>query len=270
MNGEAYNYQPKAKVFYRVSEADHVQAAAIAQLARQLHAKRVVVLNDTTAYGESIALMTGRVLKLEQIASSRLTWNPRAISYRALWQKVGKLHPDLVILSGLIENNGGKLIRDKVAVLGPNSSPVRLLGTDGFALEDTIAAAGKAASNGMLVTAPGGTLSDYKTAPAAALRTRMAATVSGPVSTYVFYGAQSAALMLDALGRSDGTRAGLLAEIGKTDIPARKSFLGTRVRFDYYGDIASPAAVSWLRIDGTLKHAGTIKPNPAYVRLAGS
>ena len=86
----------------------------------------------------------------------------------------------------------------------------------------------------------------------------------------MFYGAQSAALMLDALGRSDGTRAGLLAEIGKTDIPAGKSFLGTRVHFDYYGDVANPAAIGWYRLDGSVKHAGTIRPNPAYVRLAGS
>ena len=128
-----------------------------------------------------------------------MSWNPEAKSYKALWQKVGASHPDLVILAGLIEDNGGRLIRDKVAVLGPNNGAVRLLGTDGFAYEDTVAAAGKVASKGLLVASSGGALDDYKTALASSLRARMAATVSGEISSYVYYGAQSAALLLDAI-----------------------------------------------------------------------
>ena len=65
-----------------------MQAAAIAQLARQLHAKRVVVLRHH-GLRRIDSPDDGPGPEAGQIASSRLTWNPRAISYRALWQKVG-------------------------------------------------------------------------------------------------------------------------------------------------------------------------------------
>jgi hypothetical protein len=60
---------------------------------------------------------------------------------RALGSRVvGRRHPDALVFSGLIGQNGGQLIRDKVAVLGPNRG--RAGGTLRFAAE---VAAGPAA-----------------------------------------------------------------------------------------------------------------------------
>ena len=81
-------------------------------------------------------------------------WNPKAKSYTALMEKVAKTEPDAVLLAGLTEENGARLIKDKVAVLGPNSGAVKLLAPDGFAQQSTIDLAGSA-SKGMFASVPG-------------------------------------------------------------------------------------------------------------------
>ena len=63
-------------------------------------------------------------------------------------------HPDAVLLAGLTEENGGRLIKDKVAVLGANNGMVKLLAPDGFAQQSTIDLAG-AAAKGMFASVPG-------------------------------------------------------------------------------------------------------------------
>ena len=61
-------------------------------------------------------------------------WNPKASSYEALMQKIEGSGADAIFLGGLISENGGQVIKDKVAVLGPNDGNVKLFGPDGFAV----------------------------------------------------------------------------------------------------------------------------------------
>ena len=68
-------------------------------------------------------------------------------------KSVAAKSPDAVLLAGLTEENGARLIKDKVSVLGANSK-VRLLAPDGFAQQSTIDLAGKAAK-GMYASVPG-------------------------------------------------------------------------------------------------------------------
>ena len=68
--------------------------------------------------------------------------------------KVKKSDPDGILLAGLTEQNGGQLIKDKVAVFGPNDGSVALMAPDGFAQQSTIDEAGPA-SAGMIATVPG-------------------------------------------------------------------------------------------------------------------
>ena len=47
-------------------------------------------------------------------------WDPKASSYEALFNKIKATGADAVFLGGLIDENGAQVIKDKVAVLGPN------------------------------------------------------------------------------------------------------------------------------------------------------
>ena len=65
------------------------------------------------------------------------------VGERGLGRQAAQLHgavqqasrppePDCVYLGGIYDNNGGQLIKDKVAVLGPNTGDVKLFAPDGF------------------------------------------------------------------------------------------------------------------------------------------
>ena len=43
---------------------------------------------------------------------------PEGPNYESLFQKIKATNPDAVFLGGLIDENGGQLIKDKVEVLG--------------------------------------------------------------------------------------------------------------------------------------------------------
>ena len=58
-------------------------------------------------------------------------WNPKASSYEALMKKIKGTGADAIFLGGLISENGGQVIKDKVAVLGPNDGAVKLFARTG-------------------------------------------------------------------------------------------------------------------------------------------
>ena len=48
-------------------------------------------------------------------------WDAKQPNYTALFEGIKAKNPDCVYLGGINDNNGGQLIRDKVAVLGDNN-----------------------------------------------------------------------------------------------------------------------------------------------------
>ena len=134
-----------------------------------------------------------------------------------------------MLLAGLTEQNGGRLIQEKVAVVGTNDR-VALLAPDGFAQQSTITTAGPA-SRGMFVTTPG-------RAPTAlppsgerfvdALRSRIG---GRPLELYAPYAGQAAAVLFEAIARSGSDR-------GRVSDALR----GTRVRGGIVGDFSFDGA----------------------------
>ncbi len=59
------------------------------------------------------------------------------------------------MVGGLICENGGQLIKDKVSVLGPNTGKVKLLLPDGFTTQSTIDEAGAANADGLYASVAG-------------------------------------------------------------------------------------------------------------------
>ena len=49
------------------------------------------------------------------------SWDAKQTSYTALFQEAKAAGADCVYLGGIYDNNGGQLVKDKVAVLGDNT-----------------------------------------------------------------------------------------------------------------------------------------------------
>ena len=135
--GEPEKYYPTGKRNYaRVVTTDDYQGAAAAQLMQELGVKTVYVLNDNETYGKGVA--KAFVVRRQEAGHRRCianeAWDPKAPNYDALFERSSAKSPDGVYLGGIIDNNGGQLVKDKVKVLGDNDGrqadrPGRLTGT---------------------------------------------------------------------------------------------------------------------------------------------
>jgi branched-chain amino acid transport system substrate-binding protein len=211
--GTPKSLYPKAHNYARVVPNDAYQSAGLATFAKSVKARSVFVLfanGDPTSLGQAKSF-AGAAEKLGiQIAGFK-PWNPNAKSYAALMEKAAATEPDAVLLAGLTEENGARLIRDKVAVLGANSGAVKLLAPDGFAQQSTIDLAGSA-SAGMFASVPGLVPQDLK-GPGKQLVGQLQKKVGGAVELYAPYAGQAAAVTLTAIAASSGSRAAVIAGV---------------------------------------------------------
>lgn len=167
----------------------------------------------------------------------RLLW-PEHRSYRRLASTIAAAQPDAVSLAELPQGNGKTLVQDLRAALGPK---IPLIAPDSFAASDIARALGRA-GEGMYVTEPG--IPPDKLPPAGQRFVRTFGRSTGELDLlYAPEAAQAAEVLLDAIGRSDGTRKSVVRELFATKI--RNGVLGT-FSFDRFGDIV-PAPVAIYR-----------------------
>ena len=198
--GEPQKYYPTGKRNYiRMVAADDFQGAADAQFMQQQGAKKVFILNDKEAYGLGVATDTkNSAAKLGLNVVGFTAWDPKASSYEALATRIKQSGADWVYLGGLICENGAKLISDmKAGIPG-----VKLLAPDGFSDFTANGASGV----GMYVTVAGEP-PEKLTGAGADFVKNFGAQVGTAVNPYSTYAAQAMAVMLDAIAKSDGTRA---------------------------------------------------------------
>jgi branched-chain amino acid transport system substrate-binding protein len=209
---------PKAHNYARVVPNDAYQGAGLASFARSEGMGRTYVLyasGDPTSLGQA-KTFRGAAKQLGIEIAGFTAWNPKAKSYTALMRKVAATEPDAVLLAGLTEENGARLIKDKVAVLGPNSGPVKLLAPDGFAQQSTIDLAGTA-SKGMFASVPGLVPQQLK-GRGKQLVAALKKEVEGPVELYAPYAGQAAEVVLGALTIASGSRAATIAAVTHTKV----------------------------------------------------
>ena len=238
---EPDKYYPSGKRNYaRVVPYDAYQAAVDAQLSKDLGVTKVYILNDKEAYGLGVALLyRAAAEKLGIKIAGFSAWAKESASYESIMRRIKSTGADGVFLGGLIEENGGQVIKDKVSVLGSNDD-VKLIGPDGFAQQATIDDAGAENAAGMYVTVAG--------APAERLTGEGKTFVEGfrkfanvaegqPIDPYAAYAAQAAVVLLDAIAASDGTRADVAANLFQAKV--ENGILGT---FDINknGDVSQP------------------------------
>ena len=91
------------------------------------------MLNDNQTYGLGVAkAFATSATKVGIEIVGEQAWDAKQPNYTALYQAVKASGADMVYLGGIYDNNGGQLIKDKVAVLGKNSGDVKLFAPDGF------------------------------------------------------------------------------------------------------------------------------------------
>jgi branched-chain amino acid transport system substrate-binding protein len=225
-------YPTGRRNYFRVYPTDDYEGAALAVLARQLGARRVVAVHDGDRFFsapllESFRIAAGRVgLDVRRV----LRWDPSERSYRTLARRVARERPQAVFLSGLLDTNGGRVIRDLRAVLGPD---VKMLATSGFTPVPFLFERAGPAAKGVYISALG--LTPQQLGPAAQRFVKeFGATQGGAeVEPFSVFAAQAAEVLLDAIARSDGTRRSVIEELFATRV--RNGILGS-FRFDRNGD----------------------------------
>lgn len=264
-------YPAGTRNYARVAPADDYQGAFVAEFMQKQGVKSVYILNDKEAYGLGVANTTRAAAEHLNINIAGFeAWDPKASSYEALFNKIKGTDADAVFLGGLIDENGAQVIKDKVAVLGPNDGDVKLFAPDGFTTQATIDEAG-AASAGMFMSVAGVPIDAFTGAAAEYIQQLQEGPLAGkPIDPYAIYGAQSARVLLDAIGNSDGSRTSIIEEMFATEV--ENDLLGT-FGFNENGDPtnASGAVVGFTMYVATdkLETSDNFSPSPETVAAAG-
>jgi branched-chain amino acid transport system substrate-binding protein len=271
--GELASLYPTGRRNYlRVFPTDDVQAAALAVFARSLGRTRVALLDDgDPGYGAALASAFERAArKLGLDVVLRAHWNAQAQSYRRLAEQVSHASSDVVVLSGLLDDNGAAVVRDLRARLGRQ---VPLLATDGFTPVPLLIHQAGSAAQGVYISLSGLTI--QKLGPAGRRFARaFSATQPGiELEPSAIYAAQAAEVMLNAIAHSNGTRTSVLQHLFATNI--RDGLVGA-VAFNAAGDITQ-TPITILRAEqsnGPPSSSGfedavvetTIRPRTSLVR----
>jgi branched-chain amino acid transport system substrate-binding protein len=261
--GEPDNYYPTGSRNYaRVVWNDQFQGAAAAQLAKELGLKKVYVLTDKETYGNGIANLFVRYagkLGVETVPGAPVAWDKNATSYDAIASKVKTSGADGIFLGGIVCNNGGKLIKDLRAGVGPD---VQIVGPDGWTpISATIEGAGDA-SEGMYITQPG-LPADQLKGEGKAFVDEFTAEIGKAPNPYTAYAAQAATILLDSIEDSDGTRKSVSEGLFNRDVT--DGILGN-FKIDENGD-TTLGIVSVYQIKGQKEtFSKTITPELSFVK----
>jgi branched-chain amino acid transport system substrate-binding protein len=267
---EPDKYYPTGNRNYaRVVPHDAYQGAAMAEFAQSQGIKNIYILNDKEAYGLGVATnFRNAVEHLGIKVAGFEAWDPKASSYEGLFRKIGGTGADAVFLGGLIDENGAKVIKDKVAVLGPNNGKVKLLAPDGFTAQQTIDEAGEA-SRDMLMSVAGVPIDQF-TGAGAEFAAAFKPTLGGKeIDPYAIYGAQAAQVLFDAIAASDGSRASVIEQLFAVKVV--DGFLGSfeiNENGDPSGAEGAVVGFTIYRATDKLETETTISPKPENVDAA--
>ena len=256
---EPSKYYPSGKRNYvRVSASDDYQGPAAADLLLSKAFKlaqgkkfspitNVYVLHDNQTFGKGVA--NGFKLRAEKEGIKILgfePWDPKATSYESIAEHVKAAGAQAVYLGGIVCNNGAKLIKDLRAVLGPD---VVFVGPDGWTPYSATLAAGSAAQ-GMYISYAGLPLEKLGATGKKFIAdfSKFLKLKTGELPPpYSVYQAQGAQVMLEAIKRSNGTRASVTSELFKTKVV--NGIMGT-FHFDKNGDTVPTKAISFDQLRG--------------------
>ncbi len=274
---EPEKYYPSGTRNYaRVAPSDPNQGAVDAKFLAARGVKRVSVLNDKAAYGLGVAKnFAGAAKAAGMTVTGFAAYDPKQANFQALFTRIKQQNPDAVFIGGLIDENSGQLINDKVAVLGPNGSKagqgVMLMLPDGFTTDAIFSRAegGTPNAKGAFFSVAGVGIDQYKGAALKFIDGFKQQLNGKPVDPYAILAAQAAQVMLDAIEKSDGTRADVIKKMYAVKV--NDGLIGS-FSFNKNGDLtgAKGAAVLFTIYSGT-NHLQTVlstAPDPKLVEAA--
>jgi branched-chain amino acid transport system substrate-binding protein len=142
------------------------------------------------------------------------------------------------------------------STLGPK---VKLILPDGFTPISAVAQGAGAAAEGAYVSVAGVPNSKLKGAGKAFLAAFTKQLHGTPPDPYAVYAAQAMVVMLNAISKSNGTRASVVQQILKTNLT--NSITGT-VRFNAQGDVqGGPVAIYRIKAGKSTDYAVLYPPN---------
>ncbi|HUG63862.1 MAG TPA: branched-chain amino acid ABC transporter substrate-binding protein [Gaiellaceae bacterium] len=265
-------YPTGSRNYARVAPADDYQGAFTAEFMQKQGVKSLYILNDKEAYGLGVANTTRAAAESLGITIAGFeAWDPKASSYEALFKKIEGSNADAVFLGGLIDENGAQVIKDKVAVLGPNDGAVKLFAPDGFTTQSTIDTSGNA-SAGMFMSVAGVPIDAFTGTAAEYIQRLQEGPLAGKaIDPYAIYGAQAAQIVLDAIAASDGSRTSIIEQMYATEV--ENGLLGD-FGFNENGDPtnARGAVVGFTMYVATdkLETVDNFSPSPETVAAAGA
>ena len=212
-------YPSGSRNYIRMVAHDAYQGAAAAQFLKDQGATNVYILNDKEAYGLGVAQNFRNAAKSLGLGIAGFeAWDCKATSYEGLMTKVKATGADALFLGGLIDENGGQLIKDKVKVLGPNDGDVMLFAPDGFTTQTTIDESGQKNAAGMFASVAGVPPDQLTGSGKEFIDSFKADLGSEPVEPYSAYGAQAAQVLLDAIAQAGDDRAGIIQQLFATNV----------------------------------------------------
>jgi DNA-binding SARP family transcriptional activator/ABC-type branched-subunit amino acid transport system substrate-binding protein len=236
-------YPTGRRNYLRVFPTDDLQGAALALFARDRDRHRVYLLDDgDTSYGGLLAAgfdSAARRLGLKVVGQA--SWNPQANDYDRLAARVARAHPDAVFVGGLLDTNAASVVTSLRARLGPT---VDLLAPDGLTPLQPLVQQSHGAARGMYVSLAGIVTEHLPPAGARFVRRFKKPQRGVDIEPSAVYAAQATEVLLDAIGRSDGSRASVLEQLFRTKI--QDGLLGS-FGFDANGD-TTEAPVTILRV----------------------
>jgi branched-chain amino acid transport system substrate-binding protein len=260
--GEPGKYEPGGRrSFARVVVADDFQGAADAMLAKRLGVTRLYVLHDRDLYGFGIASSVRHAAtKLGLRVVGFDGWDAHAHAYEALARRVARARPDGVFLGGSVDiSNGPAVVKDLRAVLGQD---VQILLPDGFSPLAAFAHLAGPAAEGITMSLPAPAPQRLR-GEGRQFVADFGKALGRPVEFYSVAAAQATEILLDAIARSNGTRASVARGIFKTKV--HNGILGS-FSFDHNGDTTAGSVTIYRVVGGKPKLVGLITPSPALVR----
>ncbi|HKG44910.1 MAG TPA: branched-chain amino acid ABC transporter substrate-binding protein [Gaiellaceae bacterium] len=269
---EPEKYYPSGKRNYaRVAPSDPNQGAVDAAFLKSQGVKRVSVLNDKEAYGLGVAKNFAGAAKAAGMTVTGFTaYDPKQANFQALFTRIKGQNPDAVFIGGLIDENSGQLINDKVKILGDNKA-VKLMLPDGFTTDAVFqrSEGGTPSAKDAFFTVAGVGIDKYKGAALDFINGFKAKLNGKAVDPYAILGAQAGKVLVDAIGKSDGTRSDVISKVFATKV--NNGYIGS-FSFNENGDLsgAKGAAVLFTVYKGT-NHLNTLLttgPDPKLVAAA--
>jgi branched-chain amino acid transport system substrate-binding protein len=220
------------KTTYRLVATDALQGPALAHYALgTLHAKKIAVVDDSTAYGQGLANEFEKAARASgaTIVAHEAT-NDKASDFRAILTKIKGLKPDVIMYGGS-DATAGPLAK-QAANLGITA---HVLGGDGACTDKMIELAGDAIGN--VVCSEAG-LALSKMPKGQAFDQRYVARYKMPIDAYAPFAYDAVYVIYSAMQRAGSSdRAKILAAMPTTQYDG---VIG-KIAFDSHGDLKDAA-----------------------------